>query len=95
VARTPADAPASPTEPAPLAPDLAVPASEPVPTWRYDGPPGRQYTTIPITVDPGDVLAWPQVPADDGAWSRVDWDLPTRLPDNHRDDPDHRNTPEG
>lgn len=55
--------------------------------WVYTGPPGRIYTHIPVTVDPGDVIAWVELPAGDGAWEPTD-DEVTRFPDNHRPEPD-------
>lgn len=75
--------------------DAAVPeqpqpgaAPEPAgwPCWRYDGQPGRVYTAIPVTPAPGDVVAWPRIPSDDGAWTATDSPA-TRRPDNHRPDP--------
>lgn len=53
------------------------------PRWRYTGPPERVYTHIPITVDPGAVIAWYEQPAGDGCWEPTD-DPVTQLPDNHR-----------
>jgi hypothetical protein len=55
------------------------------PSWRYDGPP-RIYTNVPVTVQAGDVIAWPEPPADDGCWKRVAA-APTRTPDNYVPDP--------
>lgn len=62
--------------------------------WVYTGPPGRIYTHVPVTVDPGDVIAWPELPAGDGAWESTDAEV-TRLPDNHRPEPDDAITEEG
>lgn len=89
MARTPAaDAVPPPADPAtPTVPVSSV-------TWLYNGPPGRTYTNVPVTVDPGDVVAWPDPPANDGAWTPTDVPA-TRLPDNHRPDPDHRAALEG
>jgi hypothetical protein len=52
------------------------------PTWRYTGP-ERIYSHIPITVQDGDVLVWPQLPADDGSWASTTSPA-TTLPDNYR-----------
>lgn len=56
------------------------------PCWRYNGPVGRIYAAIPVTPQPGDVVAWPRIPADDGTWAPTDSPA-TRLPDNHRPHP--------
>lgn len=64
----------------------ATPASElePWPHWRYTGPAGRVYTALPVTPEPGNVVAWPQAPSTDGCWDQVNEPV-TRLPDNHPD----------
>lgn len=49
--------------------------------WRYDGPTGRIYTNIPVTPDPGDVIAWCDDPGGDGAWT-LTADPVSRRPDN-------------
>jgi hypothetical protein len=51
--------------------------------WRYDGPAGRIYTNIPATVATGDIVAWPVIPATDGAWTSTT-EPANKLPDNHR-----------
>lgn len=39
--------------------------------WRYSGE-ERVYTHIPVTVADGDVVEWPEPPADDGHWAKVE-----------------------
>lgn len=80
--------PASRPDPVAEAPDAAasIPeaAARPVAggtRWRYRGPRGRIYTHIPVTPQPGDVIAWPEIPAGDGAWEPTGDDV-TRMPDN-------------
>lgn len=51
--------------------------------WRYSGPPGRIYTIVPVTPEPGDVVeTWGPI---DACWTPTD-DAPTRRPDNWRPD---------
>jgi len=51
--------------------------------WRYTGPPGRVYTIVPVTPQPGDVVeTWGPL---DGCWEPTDAE-PTRMPDNWRPD---------
>lgn len=61
-----------------LAPEWAV--------WQYNGPPGRMYLHIPVTVYPGDRLWWHSQPTDDGSWSLTD-EEPTIHPDNYQPEP--------
>lgn len=52
--------------------------------WRYVGHiPERIYANIPVTVRVGDVITWPEMPADDGCWIATT-DPETRKPDNYR-----------
>lgn len=69
--------PAKPRKPAP------APVADPDgwPRWVYSGTP-RIYTHIPVTVDDGDVVEWPEIPSDDGSWAVTDQPA-TRRPDNH------------
>jgi hypothetical protein len=53
--------------------------------WRYTGPPGRVYPTVPVTPEPGDVLAHLGPPSGDGCWESTDA-KPNRMPDNWRPD---------
>lgn len=55
--------------------------------WHYIGPAGRIYTNIPVTVSPGDIVTWPEIPAPDGAWFPTD-DPPNRHPDNWQPEPE-------
>jgi hypothetical protein len=82
--------PAKPVPAGPEVPDVAEPdpvATQPLPSgaWRYTGPPMRRYLNIPVTVCDGDVVTWPEPPANDGLWSATT-DAPNRLPDNYRPD---------
>ena len=51
-------------------------------TWRYTGTITRVYTNIPVTINPGDTIAWPNAPTDDGNWEPAEDTTPTRQPDN-------------
>ena len=62
------------------------PDPNPWPHWRFVGDGPLTYAAIPVTVHRGDVIAHPEVPADDGRWEPTDADV-TRLPDNHRAEP--------
>ena len=68
---------APPTEPAGM-PDRF----EGVPRWKYVGTDRRIYTSVPVTVDPGDVVPCAVIPASDGFWQQTDQPY-NRLPDNH------------
>jgi len=89
-AATPSAADAAPDKAVPLAQESPAAADE-APAlawgrWVYTGPPGRIYADIPVTPDPGDVIAWHSPPAADGCWTETD--LPeSRMPDNHRPEP--------
>lgn len=93
-------APAEPTKPAAAEPEPA-PAADPEPPleaepgndlpewgqWRYTGGSVRVYAGVPVTAEPGDVIAHCGPPAPDGMWERTD-EPATRHPDNHRPDPE-------
>ena len=64
------------------APTVEVAAAAPMPAWRYTGPVERLYMSVPVTVAPGDIVAWPTIPAEDGCWE-PDAGPATTLPDNH------------
>lgn len=81
--------PAPGTEPDPPLPQ-AEPVDEDAPEWgrwRYTGESARVYAGVPVTAEPGDVIAHYGPPAPDGMWERTD-EPATRHPDNHRPDPD-------
>jgi hypothetical protein len=59
------------------------PTPTPGPRWLYTGPGERVYTTIPVTVVPGAVLAWPTIPAGDGCWEPTEAS-DSVVPDNAR-----------
>lgn len=63
-------------EPAAAAADQAVTGR-----WRYTGGVTRTYTTVPVTVAPGDVIEHPDLPAGDGLWEPTS-DPATTVPDN-------------
>lgn len=75
------------TEPTP-----AEDVSGPWPNWLYTGP-DRIYSHIPATVTNGDIVTWHSPPADDGCWTRTD-EPTTKLPDNHRPEPEPAPTAE-
>jgi hypothetical protein len=52
-----------------------------MPRWRFVGGFSRVYTSVPVTVSPGDVVAWPTAPAADGCWEPTDSAV-TKRPDN-------------
>lgn len=63
--------------------DAATTDTDPWGNWRYIGPAGRVYMNVPVTPEPGDVICWPAIPAEDGAWEPTDEPI-TRQPDNWR-----------
>jgi len=65
--------------------------------WRYIGETARVYTHIPVTVEEGDIISWPETPATDGQWEQVDETGATvvKKPDNYRPDPEDHPTPHG
>ena len=76
------DPPSEPTQPE------VPPAPAGWGTWRYTGDLTRIYTNVPVTVSPGDVISWPQMPALDGFWEPAGSDTPiTRWPDNQPNPP--------
>ena len=81
------------TDPAPDPATSVAPVAQPAGAvdgslrWRYTGPIPRIYTHIPVTVATGDVIAWPDLPATDGAWESTTEPV-SRQPDNHRPDPE-------
>lgn len=87
--KTPAAADAVPVDQSPPPDVSAAPTPEPeLCLWEYQGPPGRTYPHIPITVDPGDVvyhLGGP--PAADGAWAPAPAGAVAKPADNARPDP--------
>jgi hypothetical protein len=62
--------------------------------WRYTGPPGRMYTAVPVTPEPGDIVTHCGAPAADGCWEPSDAEA-TRRPDNWRPDLPERVTEQG
>lgn len=52
--------------------------------WRYVGEHVLTYAAIPVTVEPGDVITHPHLPADDGRWEPTDAEV-TRHRDNHQE----------
>lgn len=62
---------------------VAADPAQPWGNWRYTGSTGRIYTHVPVTCYGGEVIAWPEAPADDGAWEPTT-DPVTTQPDNHR-----------
>lgn len=81
MAAKPSAADAAPTTVTDTAPDTPQPE-----TWLYSGSAGRIYAHIPVTPEPGDVLAWHGLPADDGCWTATDRQA-NRKPDNYRPEP--------
>ncbi len=75
---------ATPETAADVAPEQPAAGPQPSPRWRYTGTEERIYTNVPVTVTAGDVVAWPEPPADDGWWEPTDEPV-NRLPDNHPD----------
>lgn len=61
---------------------IAPASHDELPRWRYVGPDRRIYTSVPVTVDPGDVVPCAEIPASDGFWQETDQPY-NRLPDNH------------
>lgn len=73
----------APVDAAPPAEVVEMPDRfEGVPRWKYTGPDRRIYTSVPVTVDPGDVVPCAVIPADDGFWAETSEPY-NRLPDNY------------
>lgn len=52
--------------------------------WRFIGEHVLTYAAIPVTVEHGDVITYPGLPADDGRWEPTDAEV-TRHRDNHQE----------
>jgi hypothetical protein len=98
--------PAAPSAPAdPVAQESAAaptetPADETAPEapewgrWEYVGSTPMTYPAVPVTVEPGDVIAHLGAPAGDGRWQATDAEVSTH-PDNHRPEPVNDTSKEG
>jgi hypothetical protein len=74
---------ATPIEPPIETPEPEAPADE-WGNWRYLGEHRLTYAAIPVTVEYGDVITYPGLPADDGRWESTDAEV-TRHRDNHQE----------
>jgi hypothetical protein len=92
-----------PTSPPPTQPEVEAPRLQYAPElhadvyvdppgeryWKFIGDGERVYTPIPVTVQTGEMIKWPELPADDGCWEeqefQADAGWTVKLPDNHPD----------
>lgn len=75
---------ASTSQPVTSPDESTSPAADEWGNWRYVGEHPLTYAAIPVTVESGDVITYPGLPADDGRWESTDADV-TRHRDNHQE----------
>lgn len=54
--------------------------------WEFRGASETMYPHVPVTIKPGEIIKWDSVPAEDGAWTEVEFSegqgFTTKAPDN-------------